>query len=74
MRGYINVKTMRGLYMGKRIGATRQDLEFSKIMRIISKVYLKNFHVNHIFSSSKIKKKSRSLHFKRIPVLLRLIQ
>jgi len=73
LRGYMNMKTIRGLLVGKRIGATRLDLEFSKILRILSRVYVNNYHLPHIYHSGKIKRKSRGLHIKRMRKLLKMI-
>lgn len=74
LRGYVNMKTIRGLMTGRRIGATRLDLEFSKALRILSRHYLSLTHIPHIYHSSKIKKKSRQLHIKRMRKLQKLIQ
>lgn len=70
----MNAKAIKNLYLGRKIGATRLDLEFSKILRILSRIYIKKYHVNHIYYSSKIKRKSRNLHFKRMRVLLKMIK
>jgi len=74
LKGYINEKVIRSFYRGKRIGATRLDLEFSKLMRILSKTYIMSFHLPHIYSSSKIKKKSRMIHLQRMRVFLQRIK
>jgi hypothetical protein len=73
LKGYVNAKTIKGLLIGKRIGATRLDLEFSKILRILSRVYIDKYHIPHIYYSNKIKRKSRPLHLKRMRKLLKTI-
>ncbi len=74
LKGYINEKVIKSFYRGKRIGATRFDLEFSKLMRILSKTYITSFHLPHIYSSSKIKKKSRKIHLQRMRLFLQRIK
>lgn len=71
LRGYISMKSMKGMLMKKRIGATRADQEFSKVLRIVSRIYIHRYHIPHLYHSSKIKKKSRDLHLKRMRQLLR---
>jgi len=67
------VKTIRRLLIGRRIGATRLDIEFSKILRILCRVYVNNYHLPHVYHSVKIKRKSRDIHIKRMRKLLKMI-
>lgn len=73
LKGYINAKTMRALFLGKRIGATRQDLDFSKLLRILGRIYMQRYHFGHVYCSSKIRKKSKFLHVKRMRIVMRLL-
>jgi len=74
LKEFVNMKIIRGIYMERRIGATSLDLEFSKLLKIASRVYLKNYNLNHIHCSTKIKKKLRPFHYKKMRALLKAIK
>jgi hypothetical protein len=68
----VNRKTIQSLLSGKKVGSTRLDLEFTKILRILSRIYINRYHLLNIFNSGKIRRKSRSLHVKSMRKLLKL--
>jgi hypothetical protein len=62
MKGYINLKAIKLLLIGKPIGATKLDIEFRRLLRILCRIYNHNYHLPHIYHTGKIKKESRGLH------------
>ncbi len=62
MKGYINMKFIKGLKVGRPIGATKLDIEFRKLLRILCRIYNHNYHIPYIFHTTKIKRESRGLH------------
>jgi hypothetical protein len=56
VNGYINVRNIKRLVVGNPIGATRHDIEFRRLLRILIRNYLHYHHVPHIYYSGKIKR------------------
>jgi hypothetical protein len=49
-------------------------MDFSKVMRIVGRIYLEQYHFGHVYCSPKIRKKSRSFHIKRMRVVMKLLK
>lgn len=72
---YIPTKKMRRLWRGpqgivQHVGRKRREAEFSKILRILGKYYLMNYHLPYAYNSNKIKQASKRLHSQEIRRIL----
>jgi hypothetical protein len=68
---YISSKNMKKLLVGNPIGATKIDIDFRKLLRVLAGIYLHYEHIPHIYQSGKIKKESRRLHLQSLRKLMK---
>lgn len=68
LRTYIGVKKMSSLWTGNKVKQSsnprilKKENEFCLIFRIVSRSYVSNEHILHVFNGLKLKQLSKQLH------------